>query len=181
MTTIFTPQSPWTTSLDLAPDLFAIKRFVSDFASPPNESIPWLGFLQTVPRHFAKSPTESYLSHAISAVSFANLLGRYNHAAIKDAAVGHYGHALKALRMALLDVNQIKNEGIVLTVTLLALYESMVGDRSAKIEAVHKHLEGGRQLSWARSDHYGIPVDGAQAVFAHIYLNGVSAATQVDL
>lgn len=118
-----TPSLPLTGVLQVALEDRARSRFYFDFV---NLNFSYLEVL--MPRLSPAAKTDSFLLCTISAVSYANFAGRFNdHQAARAGAI-EYCNAMRKLATRMSDPTQLRSLEVCLSVYLLCLYESMVGD-----------------------------------------------------
>ena len=153
-------------------EAIAIKRFFSDYVSCPNDLVPWMNFLRALPSLYAAASPNSYLSAAVLAISYANLTGKPNCRQIRSQAIGKYTRALQLLNEALQKPEEVAKDAMILTVTLFALYEAMMGEPGSQYKPVDKHFRGALALSKKRGQDLLETEDG-RTLFFQVYFQGV--------
>ena len=161
---IYTPKPPLET--------IAVTRFFSDYVPCPIDFVPWMNFLRALPLLYAAAASDSYLSSAVLAISYANLTGRSDSQSIRSQAIGHYTRALQLLNEALRKPEEVAKDAMILTVTVFALYEAMMGDHASQYKPVDKHFKGALALSKTRGQNLLDTEDG-RTLFFQVYFQGV--------
>ena len=153
-------------------EAIAVKRFFSDYVSCPNDFVPWMNFLRTLPSLYAAASPNSYLSAAVLAISYANLTERPSCRQMRSQAIGQYTRALQLLNEALRKPEEVAKDAMILTVTLFALYEAMMSEPGSQYKPVDKHFRGALALSKTRGQNLLETEDG-RTLFFQVYFQGV--------
>ena len=130
----------------------AIALFVSQFVAIPeiNGSSGWLSF---IPDYHRDAHSESCIQNALTAVAYVNFANQTCSTRMSLRATQMYGKAITSVNLALNDPQQTIEDGTILAVLFLGLYEMITADKPRLLGAHGRglssllHLRGPTQLS----------------------------------